>query len=178
MTEKELDIWNELNQKLWNFIYSKTKDREVANDLFQDTFLKVHAHVGSLKDEKRFASWIFTIARNLVIDFFRESNKAMPDLINETDEESLNEKLSCCLVRFIEQLPDKYSEALLLSEIEQISQKELAIRLNISYSGAKSRVQRAREKLKQAFLDCCVMEADKYGNILGIRESECKVDCS
>jgi RNA polymerase sigma-70 factor (ECF subfamily) len=63
-------------------------------------------------------------------------------------------------------LPRKYRQALELTEMQGFSQTELAARLNISVSGAKSRVQRAREKLKEALLDCCHFEFDRYGRVI------------
>ena len=74
--------------------------------------------------------------------------------------------LSGCIPAFLDSLPEKYREALFEVEINGLSQLELAKKLDISYSGAKSRVQRGREKLREALLDCCDIAADKYGNIL------------
>ena len=67
----------------------------------------------------------------------------------------------------IEGLPPKYREALTLVDLGGKSQKEVAEALGVSYSGMKSRVQRAREMLKRAILDCCAYEFDKYGNVVG-----------
>jgi RNA polymerase sigma-70 factor, ECF subfamily len=53
-----------------------------------------------------------------------------------------------------------------MTEYHELSQIELAVRLNLSISGAKSRVQRAREKLKEAFLDCCHFEFDQLGRVI------------
>lgn len=62
----------------------------------------------------------------------------------------------------ISTLPDKYREALMLSDIKGVSQKEIAEQLNISYSGAKSRVQRGREMLKATYEKCCDISTDVY----------------
>jgi len=72
----------------------------------------------------------------------------------------------------IKTLPDKYRDALEMSEINGVSHKEIAEELNISYSGAKSRVQRGREKLKEVLLHCCEIKADKYGNIIEYHERD------
>ena len=66
----------------------------------------------------------------------------------------------------IEGLPDAYREAIVLTEFEGLTQKELADRLGISLSGAKSRVQRARGQLKQMLLGCCQFEFDRRGGII------------
>lgn len=77
---------------------------------------------------------------------------------------------------FKKDLDPKYQEALQLVDIEGITQVELASRLGISISGAKSRVQRGREQLKQKLIDCCPVKTDPYGNILEIqhRDGSCR----
>jgi RNA polymerase sigma-70 factor (ECF subfamily) len=67
----------------------------------------------------------------------------------------------------IHSLPGPYREAILLTELEGLSQVELARRLNISVSGAKSRVQRGRQQLKEMLLDCCEFETDRRGRVYG-----------
>lgn len=76
----------------------------------------------------------------------------------------------------MEELPEKYREALHLTEIQGLTQKELAERLNISLSGAKSRVQRAREKLKGVLLECCHVEVDRRGKVMDweSKEPDCR----
>jgi len=66
----------------------------------------------------------------------------------------------------IEQLPDKYREAMMLTELEGMTQKDLSNQLGISFSGAKSRVQRGRGELKELLTACCHIEADHYGNTI------------
>ncbi|HAH00091.1 MAG TPA: RNA polymerase subunit sigma-24, partial [Ktedonobacter sp.] len=63
-----------------------------------------------------------------------------------------------CIKTMVDSLPNDYREALYLTEYEGLTQRELADRLGLSFSGAKSRVQRAREKLKVMLLDCCHFE--------------------
>ena len=86
------------------------------------------------------------------------------------DEQGLEpdetQKFSRCIIPMIKTLPDKYKEALEMSEIEGVSQKEMAKKLNISYSASKSRVQRGREKLKEILIECCEIKTDKYGNVI------------
>jgi RNA polymerase sigma-70 factor (ECF subfamily) len=70
------------------------------------------------------------------------------------------------LQQLVMTLPDKYREAFQLSEIQNVSQTEIADRLGISYSGAKSRVQRARQMLRNKMEDILIIETDPYGNVL------------
>ena len=91
----------------------------------------------------------------------------IPDVVTEEDDQLLNATIAdCCVKPFINQLPGKYKEALLLTEFQDVSKIKLAEKLNISYSGAKSRVQRGKEKLKEMILNCCAYQSDVYGNLM------------
>ena len=96
---------------------------------------------------------------------------------DESKDEEDTLELSKCMMPMIETLPVKYREALVLADLKGMSQKQLAEHLDISYSGAKSRVQRAREKLKQAFVTCCEISSDSYGNIIEYRQRQCCHGC-
>jgi RNA polymerase sigma-70 factor, ECF subfamily len=106
-------------------------------------------------------------------------NQALHQKESETEsyfkENNLNEIVGFWLEEFKKNLAPKYQEALQLVDIEGISQIELANRLGISVSGAKSRVQRGREQLKQKLVDCCPVKTDQYGNIIEIknRDGDC-----
>jgi len=178
-------IWKKFNRELYNFILSKVKDRDSAKDILQETFIKIQKNIHTLKDDKSLKFWIYRITYNSIIDYFRGKNN-----LNEYDKncentpqpepEDSNEnnsKLSECVVPFINQLPLIYKEALTLTEFENYSQLELADHLGISYSGAKSRVQRAKVKLKELFEDCCNISYDKYGNIIEFHSRNKKNAC-
>ena len=85
------------------------------------------------------------------------------------------EKLATCIEPLIHTLPEKYRQALLLTDIEGMPQTKLAEALGLSASGAKSRVQRARQKLRYAIQTCCEIKHDSRGNILDykVREQSC-----
>lgn len=163
-------IYTDFHSKLHNFIAGRVPDPDTADDILQDVYLKIHANIGGLRETDRLESWIYQIARNALVDHYRrsrpqdelsESFAAPPD-----DEPDATSQLAASLKGMLDCLPDKYREALELTELQGLSQVELAARLNITISGAKSRVQRAREKLKEAFLDCCHFEFDKLGKIM------------
>lgn len=166
-------IWKEFHKELDGFIYSHIKEREITNDILQDIFVKIQSNIGTLKDESKLSSWIYQIARNAINDHFR---KIKPQFeLNDYDsiEEEHpfdNGELENCLKPFINQLDDKYKEAIILTEFNGLTQKQLAQKLNISYSGAKSRVQRAKGYLKNLFTDCCTIQSDKYGNVVDYKQ--------
>lgn len=175
-------VWIELNEHLRAFVAKKIQNEEAAKDLVQDVFVKVQSNWHTLNDKQKINSWIFQITRNTINDYYRNRKKSFLDLPAEesaalpfTKDET--HELSKCMLPMIDMLPEKYSEALKLSDIEGISQKELAERLQISYSGAKSRVQRGREKLREVFLQCCEISTDKYGNVIEYHQKKCSDDC-
>lgn len=175
MTELQISKWTDLQSYLFNFIKSKVKDPDDSKDILQDVFLKVHSKIDSLRDSEKFQSWIFQITRNTINDHFKKNVYDFSEMIiEETEEEKdLTENLSNCINGMIDQLPSKYREAIYLSEIKGVSQKELSDKLEMSYSGTKSRVQRGRNELKKLILNCCNVDYDIYGNIIDYNEN-CK----
>lgn len=174
-----LSVWNDINDRLTNFVLGKTKDADLTKDIVQDVFVKVFSKANTLRDPEKTVSWIYQIARNEVVNHFRKNRVNSLDQEVETienTEESLTAEVSECLHPMIDTLPEKYKEALILADIEKIPQKEIAERLNISYSGAKSRVQRGREMLKSTLEQCCTITTDVYGDILDYQQNKCAGD--
>jgi RNA polymerase sigma-70 factor, ECF subfamily len=163
-------LWHDMNTTLRHFIAKRVTDEDTTEDILQDVFLRIHARADTLKDAAKLESWMYQIARNAIIDFYRSQKDEhdLPESIpaEEADEDEIVRKLAPCLRSMIEDLPEKYREALLLTEYEGLSQRELADRLGISFSGAKSRVQRAREQIKASLLQCCHFEVDRLGKII------------
>jgi len=173
-------IWQEFHLELKGFIYSKIKDVEITNDILQDVSIKIIEKIHTLKDDKKLDKWVYQITRNAIMDHFRQSKSVdniYIDLDNDPDQTEMHVKLSCCVLPFIYQLSESDKEVLILTYNKKMNQKELAVHLGITYSGAKSRVQRAREKLKDIFEECCAIEYDTYGNIIDYSKKDSPVDC-
>lgn len=153
-TEK---IYAEFKDDLYRFILSRVKDSQVANDILQEVFIKIHLNLSNLKSENKLTSWLYQITRNAVVDYFRKSKPLdlLVDLVDESQESASYFDFEKCVLRFVAELPEKYREALVKTELGTLSQKEYATEAGISYSGAKSRVQRAKEELKELFVACC-----------------------
>ncbi|MCG8404705.1 MAG: RNA polymerase sigma factor SigZ [Phycisphaerales bacterium] len=176
-------IWELLSGRLRNFILSRVSDEQIADDLLQETFLRIHKNLDNVGDEQRLASWVFRIARNLIIEYYRAKGPFTTEINEElltTDEESdnLNKQVMGWTAAMVRQLPEGYREAVQLYEIESLSQQEIANRLGISLSGAKSRVQRGRKKLKRLLRDCCSFEQDCRGNIIDYDPRKTNCRCS
>lgn len=161
-------IWEDMHLELSKFITGKVKDADLRNDILQDVFLKIHSNIHTLKDGTKLTAWIYQITRNTIADHYRKSKKTHPleavELAEEETAEPLYQSLSHCLNQKISSLPEKYKQAILLTAFENYSQIALAEQLGTSYSGAKTRVQRAREKLKELILACNNLESDNKGN--------------
>ena len=182
-------IWNACCWKLKSFIYKHVSDEYITDEILQEVFIKIHVNIGSLKDETKINNWVFQLTRNTITDYYRKQNVRFEEeekidefkqidlskedfIINENDR-NLSEEITSGLRPLIESLPYKYSQALILTEYEGLSQVELAKKLKISTSGAKSRVQRARKMIKDSLLNCCHYEFDKYGTVIGLKPEEC-----
>ena len=174
-------IWLDFNEQLLGFIKKRVKNEEVAKDILQEVFLKIHQNINKLKNDKKIANWIYQITRNTIIDYYRKKKQLTTGL---PIEEILPEKIelqksdfSNCISPFIKQLPDTDQDILNKIHFGNTSQKDYAKQQNLSYSATKSRIQRARGKLKALFIECCRdIEYDKYGNIISQTENEC-IDC-
>ena len=172
-------IWQEFSDRLRSFVFRRVRSEHDTEDILQDVFLKIHNNIRGLKLGDKLEAWIYQIARNTIIDYYRHQAKSPSD-ISEMPEpgaevvaaEDRPEELGACLRPMIDDLPEKYRQAIVLTEHENLTQKEMAQKLGLSLSGAKSRVQRAREKLKGTLLACCHFDFDRLGNILDYQPKE------
>lgn len=161
-------IWRDLHHELRRFIYTKVGDESLTDDLLQETFLKIHLAIGSLKDSSKLTAWVYQIARNAITDHFRKAKPHEPitDLAPMAEDAPDYQNLSRCIGSKVSALPEKYRQAIVLTTFGDLPQTELAGYLGISYSGAKSRVQRGREKLTGMVADCELVETDEQGKVI------------
>ncbi|WP_438446534.1 RNA polymerase sigma factor SigZ [Gorillibacterium sp. sgz5001074] len=177
-------LWGAFHEPLKAFITRRVSNEQEAEDILQDVFLKIFTKMDSLRDEESLKPWIYQITRHSIIDNYRKRKPVGDQLLHdlpefiESNESNLNMELSACLRPMIQQLPDKYREAIELTELEGLSQVELSQKLGISFSGAKSRVQRGRQKLKDIISACCHLELDRYGNVLEIESKDASPKCN
>lgn len=174
-------VWEAFHAPLYQFIRRRVADDATAEDLLQDVFLKIHQHAHSLKDARHLESWIYQITRNLIIDHYRSHRQSLTSLDAEEElnlpeelpDDDIVSELLPCVRAIVLSLPEQDRQALILTEYHGLTQKELGQRLGLSFSGAKSRVQRARAKLKQELLNCCHFELDRRGHILDYHRHCC-----
>lgn len=164
-------------------------DAATADDLTQEVLLKVHQRLPQVRDPRRLMGWVIQIARNTIIDFFRSTPKTA--VLNEEffpaesvratslpDEESqLRNDLSTYIRSVVYDLPPIYRDALVLTDYDGLTQVELAERLGLSVSAAKSRVQRARSMVHDTIDRCCHFEVDRYGTVLDYTPKSKRCEC-
>lgn len=174
---KECCNINEVVQEFYEFlkayIIKKTNDINLAEDIVQEVMLKlVESHKKSIK-VNNIKAWLFQVTRNTIADYYNDyynKNKIEFNFNEDWKENSISSDTvssileSDFIIPMNGLLPEKYAKPLLLSDIENIAQKEIAIQLNLGLSATKMRIQRGREKLKTLFIECCDIQYDKSGN--------------
>ncbi|RIX50086.1 sigma-70 family RNA polymerase sigma factor [Paenibacillus nanensis] len=175
MTHNPNEQWCELYEPIRRFVASKVNCPSAVDDIVQNTFLRAYANFDQLVDKDKMMNWLYRIARNCTIDYFRqyasnifplaeierheEPNQAI-DGLDDTSHEVLR-----CMHDAIKHLSQTYREALLL-QLHGRSLPQISEQLGISLSGTKSRIQRGRERIRRKLTGCCHIETDRYGNII------------
>jgi len=170
--------WADLRKRLCLFICNRTPNGDDAEDILQEVLLRVHTHLDTVQDIHKLESWVYQIARNSVIDYYRARRvvEELPeDLPVEEDEiaESAAESLAPALREIVESLPEICRDALMLTDYQGIPQANLARQLGVSQSTVKSRVQRGRQMVRDNLMNCCHFEFDRRGKVLDYYKNCC-----
>lgn len=179
VTDNQLEsVWSQFSDQLRSFISTRVSDAQTAEDILQEVFLRIHANVGTLKDPSKLQAWIHQITRNAIIDHYRAQrpiSELPEDLASgeDTYDEHLIASLAADVREMADALPEPYREAFMLTAYGGLSQKQLAERLGVSYTGAKSRVQRARQKIWDMLMTCCHFEFDRRGMVIDYHQPHC-----
>lgn len=177
-----VDFWEESKASIKSFISKRVANEADAEDILQDVFLKLISNIDKLLDSQKMHAWIYKITRNAIIDYYRKNHRqleviAIPEEIpfELEDELTSNKEIAFCLKNMVTKLPAKYREAIVYTVFENHTQKEYSEITGLSLSGAKSRVQRARQLLKDMVLRCCILKFDRLGNIIDYKKR--RTDC-
>jgi RNA polymerase sigma-70 factor (ECF subfamily) len=171
-------LWEEFSGRVRSFVYTRVANHSSVDDIVQEVFIKIHRNMDKLTESSKVSSWIFTIARNTIIDYYREKSdlaSSIDDNIPANDDkcDSPECEIAAGLYDMVLALPEKYSQAMLLTEFDGLSQQEASSKLGISVSGVKSRVQRARNMIRDSLLRCCHFTFDRYGTIVDPQPAVC-----
>ncbi|PMJ88293.1 RNA polymerase sigma factor SigZ [Vibrio sp. 10N.261.55.A7] len=162
-------IWSEYRNSLKGFLHKNVANHDDVDDLLQEVLIKTYNKLDTIKDKSKLKSWLFQIANNTIIDFYRKSkphSELQDETVWQSEPEAVMEELSDCVVPFIQGLPEEHAALLTAIEIEGIPQKEYAENNGIKYSTLKSRVQKSRQLLHGLFSECCEFSVDAQGNVL------------
>lgn len=190
------EVWARFRDGLLRFLRSQLPSAADAEDVLQDVFVRIHEGLGRVEHPDRLQSWVYGIARRAVADFYRERGRRpdmvdagaatepavepeVPTLASYKGEHDVHEEVLSWLVPMVEALPEGYAEAVRLADVEGLPQREVADRLGLSLSGAKSRVQRGRALLGDVLRACCEVEFGADGRAVEYRprEKRCEGDC-
>ena len=171
------EIYDQHYAKVRRFILALVKDQWVADDLIQETFLRVQQNLGTLKDSSKLSSWIFRIAHNLCQDHFRQLKATRrKESMDEEKIENLEDvfvqeafvqkdleqrEMGQCVQNQIDLLPQSLRAVLVLFDIMEFSHQEIADTLGITIENVKVRLHRARRKLKTILEEKCAFERDE-----------------
>ena len=151
---------------VWRFVFRSVKVQAVADDLLQDVWFAVARNARTYEVKAKFRTWLFTLARNRLVDYLRTAKNHVPLDMNDDDERSLLNTLAAdsgfgplrqlqsreqgsALIAAVEQLPDEQREAFLLQAEGDLSVQEIAEATGVTFETAKSRLRYARASLRQ-----------------------------
>ncbi|MBL6449951.1 sigma-70 family RNA polymerase sigma factor [Fulvivirga sp. 29W222] len=157
-------IWKRCETNLFNFILSKTNDAALAHDILQEVSIKLHNALVRKVEIRNHTSWLYQVARNTISDHYRSQNISKTQMASLPNRNA-SESCICDLSGFIIQnyLPQKYSHALYLSDIEELPQQQIAKQMGLSLTATKSRIQRGRQKLRELVTKCVNIEWNSRG---------------
>ncbi len=168
--------WIELDAKLRPFVARRVHGPADVDDVVQEVFLRMQGGLAALRDDERFGPWVYRVARSAIADHYRRRGREIvaddqaPELespaLDVEDDGTVAREVATYVAPFIAMLPSPYREALTLTELEGLTQRDAAIMLGISLSGMKSRVQRGRRLLRKALEDCCHIALDVRGRVV------------
>ncbi len=167
--------WRDIEARLRPYVARRVASAVEVDDIVQDILVRVHKGLATLRDEESFGGWVYRIAARSLADAAKAQAREplaqsaeLADVAGRGPEEAtdLQLELGECVALFVARLPSPYREAITLTELQGLTQKEAAEMLGISLSGMKSRVQRGREKIRAMFEECCEMSVDCRGRLV------------
>ncbi|SPF43669.1 putative RNA polymerase sigma factor SigZ [Syntrophobacter sp. SbD1] len=168
------EIYDQYYRRVRNFILSSVRDEWAADDLTQETFIRVQGNLNTLKDSSKLASWIFRIAHNLCQDHFRnlkrtssheyELNEAKDVFKEAIVQKRLEQReMSSCVQDVVSLLPESFRSVITLFDVAELSHREIADILDTTVENVKVRLHRARKELRVLLEKKCAFEVDERG---------------
>lgn len=178
MSERFAQLYDAWHDRVLAYA-AKLIGRDDADDVANEVFVKIARSLDTLDDESRLTSWIYAITANTVRDTIRarsrridttgeEDLSAMANPAAPTPEETaIRSEMVVCYLDYVKKLPPRYYEAYVLSELEHLSNAEIAARLGVSVATAKITLHRARARLNEALRKHCRCYYNARGELMG-----------
>ena len=165
--EGDINAYNELvkryKDRLFNFVLRYFNNAEQAEDVVQDTLIKLYTHASYYKNVAKFSTWIFTIAKNNALTELRKNKRKKTDSLWTDDgqvidinsnEESLDSKVQNEIAidqlnKFLDEIPENFRMAVVLRDFQELSYEEISKILEIPIGTIKSRINRGRIQLAE-----------------------------
>lgn len=175
-------IYEDYHDKIFRYLSGMVGDRD-AEDLTQEVFVKISLALDLFRGESSLNTWVYRIASNAAIDLLRRSasrtdrcllvggrdewagEDASPNATPEGEHRVIKQEMNDCIRAVINSLPDDYRAVIILSELEDLPDSEIAEILGVSLQTAKIRLHRARARLKQELQKECVFYQDEHGKL-------------
>jgi RNA polymerase sigma-70 factor (ECF subfamily) len=167
--------WHEFHARLRGFVRRRVRDAEAADDIVQQVFLQMHRSLTTLRSTDRVGAWLYRTARNAITDHYRTparrrevssgdtreiDGRHAPGSLDSPGDPAAAACAAACLRPMIDRLPPSYRRAIERVELQGLSQRSAASAEGMSFSGMKTRVQRARTRLKAMLLEHCRIGLD------------------
>ena len=185
-------LWSLFRDRLRAFVVRRVPHAADADDIVQWVFLQLHRSLGEIRSGERIHAWLYSTARRAVADYYRSRHRRREVPVGDVfdldalppgrdavrgDDDGEPQAVAECLAPMVEMLPASYREAIVLTELQGLRLADAAQRTGVSLSGMKSRVQRARQKLRAMLLECCHLELDGRGVPTGCVRRDAGLSC-
>lgn len=164
-------MWLAHSEELKSFLSRRVPSPAVVDDILQDVFFKTLLRLESAGHVGHFRGWLFAVARNAIADHYRTTRPVieLPETLAALGPDpgaDSPKAMGTCLMPMIYSLPEAIRTPLVMADLEGIRQREVAERMGISLAAVKSRILRARQKVRHMIEDCCQLELDAQGSIM------------
>jgi len=166
--------WQDIERRLRPYVARRVASAADVDDVLQEIFVKLQRGLSSLRDGESFGGWVYRVAQSTIADSARSRARSRLVLVEETPEvgtqegdesDDLERELGGCVALFVARLPAPYREAVTLTELEGLTQKDAAEMLGVTLPAMKSRTLRGREKIRAMFEECCRISVDCRGRV-------------
>jgi RNA polymerase sigma-70 factor (ECF subfamily) len=166
--------WQDIERRLRPYVARRVASPGDLEDVLQEIFVRIHRGLSALRDGESFGGWVYRIAQTCIADMARARARSPLELVEDAPEvaapagdesEDLESELGACVALFVARLPAPYREAVTLTELQGLTQKDAAEMLGVTLPAMKSRTLRGREKVRDMFEECCRISVDCRGRV-------------